>query len=692
MAPVSTPVLEIKDLTVEYVANNQRLPAVSSLSLSVREGEIYGLVGESGCGKSTAALACVRYLPPKTLLRGQVNLMGEDMLTIPGKRLRELRGNRVAMVYQDPLAALNPSMSIMAQIQEILTEHERISASSARQRCLDLLEKVRIADPLDVARRYPHQLSGGMQQRVLIAMALLMHPALLIMDEPTTGLDVTIEAAVLDLVNELRKEFGTSILFISHNLGVVARLCDRVGVMYAGQMVEEAPVLDLFKNPQHPYTLGLLRCIPRKGSRKATNALWSIPGHVPALYELPNHCYFASRCPAAREECRRTQPPVIETAPGRRSRCLYWDQLGELQAQQMAGPGELPAALPRPAPGQAAPRPPDQQGLVVSDLKIHFKVAGSILSLSPVAKTVKAVDGISFQLPPGKTVGIVGESGCGKSTLARAIAGLNPIAGGEMSLKGSSLARPVNRRDKKVLSSLQMVFQNPDSTLNPQKTVGQELSRPLRLFNIVPKEEEAAAVEKLLAAVNLSPAYRDRYPQQLSGGEKQRVAIARAFAGSPSLVLCDEPTSSLDVSVQSMVLNLLQRLQQESDVSLLFISHDLGVVRYISDYIGVVYLGKLCEYGTTQQVFEPPYHPYTEALLSAIPVPDPTVHQQRINLEGSIPSSINPPPGCRFHTRCPRKIGAVCENVPPPQQSLGEHLLFCHIPAAELLQQQANLG
>jgi peptide/nickel transport system ATP-binding protein len=330
--------------------------------------------------------------------------------------------------------------------------------------------------------------------------------------------------------------------------------------------------------------------------------------------------------------------------------------------------------------------------LKVEDLKVHFRVSGGILSLSTRPKTVKAVDGVSFQIPHGKTVGIVGESGCGKSTLARAVAGLTPIAQGEVSLDGNDLSQPVNKRQKTVLKTLQMVFQNPDSTLNPQKTVEQELTRPLRLFNIVPKAEERATIEKLLAAVNLSSSYRERYPMQLSGGEKQRVAIARAFAGNPHLVLCDEPTSSLDVSVQSMVLNLLQRLQNESDVSLLFISHDLGVVRYTSDYIGVVYLGKLCEFGPTQQVFEPPYHPYTEALLSAIPVPDPTVHKQRINLEGNVPSSIDPPVGCRFHTRCPRKLGAICENVPPEVQNIGEHQIFCHIPAEELLAKQANLG
>jgi peptide/nickel transport system ATP-binding protein len=678
------PVLEVKNLTVEYVTNFQRIPAVSNLSLTIQKSEVYGLVGESGCGKSTAALACVRYLPPKTRLAGEVNLLGENLLTLNDKRLRELRGNRVTMVYQDPLAALNPSMTIMSQMEEILTVHQRISNKQARQRCLELLEKVRIADPADVARRYPHQLSGGMQQRVIIAMALLLHPSLLIMDEPTTGLDVTIEAAVLDLVTDLRKEFNTAILFISHNLGVVARLCDRVGVMYAGQMVEEGSVVDLFKNPQHPYTMGLLRCIPRKGTSKASNALWSIPGHVPPLYDLPGHCYFASRCAMAKEDCRRTLPELVDTSATRRSRCLYWNQLDPSKMEQFTEEGSTFSLGKR--------GDPSSQGLKVEDLKVHFRVSGGILSLSTRPKTVKAVDGVSFQIPHGKTVGIVGESGCGKSTLARAVAGLTPIAQGEVSLDGNDLSQPVNKRQKTVLKTLQMVFQNPDSTLNPQKTVEQELTRPLRLFNIVPKAEERATIEKLLAAVNLSSSYRERYPMQLSGGEKQRVAIARAFAGNPHLVLCDEPTSSLDVSVQSMVLNLLQRLQNESDVSLLFISHDLGVVRYTSDYIGVVYLGKLCEFGPTQQVFEPPYHPYTEALLSAIPVPDPTVHKQRINLEGNVPSSIDPPVGCRFHTRCPRKLGAICENVPPEVQNIGEHQIFCHIPAEELLAKQANLG
>ena len=678
------PVLEISNLSVEYQTSFQRIPAINNLSLKIHKSEVYGLVGESGCGKSTTAMACVRYLPPKTRLSGEVRLLGENVLTVNPDRLRELRGNRMAMVYQDALAALNPAMNVLSQMEEILTVHQQISRNDARKRCLELLERVHIADPLDVARRYPHQLSGGMQQRVIIAMALLLHPALLIMDEPTTGLDVTIEAAVLDLVNDLRKEFQTAILFISHNLGIVARLCDRVGVMYAGQMVEESPVIDLFTKPRHPYTMGLLRCIPRKGSSKSSQALWSIPGQVPPLYDLPDHCYFAPRCGMAREACFHGHPELAEIGPDRRSRCYYWDQL---DAQGLEKPAESHRKF-----SIEKKRTSDSAGLMVDDLKVQFKVTGGLFSFRSKPQTVKALDGISFTLAPGKTVGIVGESGCGKSTLARTIAGLTPVQAGQIRLDGASLNVPVSKRKKPILKTLQMIFQNPDSTLNPQKTVGEELTRPLRLFHIVSHGEERETVLNLLSAVNLNPSYYDRYPMQLSGGEKQRVAIARAFAGSPDLVLCDEPTSSLDVSVQAMVLNLLQQLQQESDVSLLFISHDLGTVRYISDTIGVVYLGKLCEYGPTQQVFEPPYHPYTEALLSAIPVPDPTVRKQRINLEGSVPSSINPPLGCRFHTRCQRKLGAICANTPPPAQATGDHLIYCHIPLQDLAAAQANLG
>jgi peptide/nickel transport system ATP-binding protein len=685
---VETPVLELRHVGVEYVSAFQRTRAVRDLSLKIGQGEVYGLVGESGCGKSTAALACVRYLPAGTVLSGEVRLMGQDLLSLDERALREVRGNRVAMVYQDPQAALNPALTIGSQLVEVLTAHGKVTQADAEARCREALDRVRIPDPALIMRRFPHQLSGGMQQRVVIAMALLLKPNLLIMDEPTTGLDVTIEAAVLDLVNDLRTELKAAILFISHNMGVIARLCDRVGVMYAGEMVEEAPVRDLFRAPRHPYTMGLLRCIPRQNNSKGGNALWSIPGRVPPLHSLPSTCVFQARCAMARSECSHWRPVLEEVDAAHHSRCLFWK---ELESGAPGGPalgGEaadlqdlLPAKNQAPASGTR---------LQVDDLKVYYQISGGLFSSGLSRQTVRAVDGVSFCVPEHSTLGIVGESGCGKSTIARAIAGLAPTTGGKLDFGGEDLTRPVKKRSAKVLQMLQMVFQNPDSTLNPQKTVEDELRRPLRLFHIVPRKDEDQVISQLLVAVNLDDSYRQRYPMQLSGGEKQRVAIARAFAERPQLVLCDEPASSLDVSVQSMVLNLLLRLQHEFGVSLIFISHDLGVVRYVSDFVAVVYLGKICEIGRVDQIFQPPYHPYTEALLSAVPVPDPTVQRTRIQLTGNLPSPVNPPSGCPFHTRCPRKLGAICEEQTPAPTEMDGHLIYCHIARQDLLESQAG--
>ena len=678
-----SPVLELEHLNVEYVDAFQRTLAVRDLSLTIHAGEVYGIVGESGCGKTTAALACVRYLPARTRLSGEVKFLGQDLLRLSERELRRLRGNRIAMVYQDSLAALNPSLTIGLQMTEVVTTHQHLSAEAARSRCVEMLRRVHISDAELVMRRYPHQLSGGMQQRVVIAMALLLKPSLLIMDEPTTGLDVTIQAAVLDLINELRVEFGTAILFISHNLGVIAGLCDRVGVMYAGEMVEEADIRSLFAAPRHPYTIGLLRCIPRLDGSKRDYSLWSIPGRVPPLNALPAGCVFAARCPMARPDCAERTPPLQTVGVGRRSRCLYWDKI---EPALFDARGTEFSSVPA-DPGAAT-----TELLDVKDLRVYFRQSGGMFSLWGRGKRVSAVDGVTFSVPARTTLSIVGESGCGKSTIARTIAGLTPLTGGQIRFAGHDLNTLVRRRQVSTLQSLQMVFQNPDSTLNPQKTVAAELRRSLRLFHIVAREQENQAIEQLLQAVGLDASYGQRYPAQLSGGEKQRVAIARAFAGRPQLVLCDEPTSSLDVSVQAMVLNLLLRLQQEFGVSLVFISHDLSLVRYISDTVAIIYLGKICEIGRVDQVFRPPYHPYTEALLSAIPIPDPTAQRARIRLEGSIPSPVNPPRGCPFHTRCPRKVGPVCEQQAPPARQQGSHTIFCHIPLAELSQLPAVLS
>lgn len=666
-------VLEVQNLNVNYVSRRGTARAVRDLSLSIHEGETYGLVGESGCGKSTVALSIMRYLPKEAQLQGSILFRGQDLAQASPDLLRHLRGNRIAMVYQDPQASLNPVLTIERQLTEAVQAHEDVSESEARRRALAMLERVRMPDPAFTLKRYPHQLSGGMQQRIVIAMALLLHPDLVVMDEPTTGLDVTIEAGVLDLLNDLRREFNMAILYISHNLGVVARICDRVGVMYAGELVEEGAKEALFSQPHHPYTLGLLRCLPQQGTRYTQGSLYSIPGRIPSLTALPPGCVFASRCAFAEPACSAAPPRLEAVAADHQARCFRWQTV--IEQPDFAAPERNTPTV----------RSQSRRDLLkVSKLKIYFKRAVGLLEFRK-GRYVQAVDEVSFEVQPQQTLSIVGESGCGKSTIARGLAGLIPITAGSVDFAGSDFARPIERRSQTSLRQLQMIFQNPDSSLNPRHTIRETLSRPLRLFKVVPPEEEEAAIIGLLRAVNLDETYLDRRPKQLSGGEKQRVAIARAFAGGPQLVVCDEPISALDVSVQAAVLNLLGQLQRERQVALVFISHDLNAVRYLSDTVAVVYLGRVCEIGSTEAIFSPPYHPYTEALVSAIPEVHPTTETAPIRLSGVVPSPANPPSGCRFHTRCPRKIGAICETREPPAQSDGSgHQIYCHIPVAEL--------
>lgn len=680
----SAPVLQIRDLSITYVPKfGSKVPAVRNLSLSVSPGEIHGLVGESGCGKSTVAFAAVNYLPKGAEKSGEVLLNGVDILNMPESGLRDIRGNRIAMVYQDPSTALNPAMTIIDQLAEVITTHRKASNNAARDECYSILEQVRIADPLRVGKQYPHQLSGGMQQRVIIAMAMLLKPAVLIMDEPTTGLDVTIEAAVLDLIVELQKNTNTAILFISHNLGIIAQLCTTVGVMYAGEMVESGSAGDVFSNPAHPYTKGLLACLPSAKANKHTNQLQAIGGRLPQAVAIAEQCIFADRCAFVQPVCKEKSPPSVQIKAGHAARCLFVNQLRS-SGENHAEVGTLDYVK------KSAAQKTEYPALVVDDLSVHYHVSTNPLLGGFRKSVLKAINGVSFTIQPKSIVGVVGESGCGKSTLAKAVAGISPVTRGKITLGNENLNKLVTKREKTTLQRLQMVFQNPESTLNPHNTVETEIRRPMRLFRPMSAEDENATISMLLKAVNLTDQYRHRYPAQLSGGEKQRVAIARAFAGLPDLVLCDEPTSALDVSVQAQVLNLLVQLQSSLGVSILFISHDLGVVRYIADYIAVIYLGMFCEYGTVEEVFAPPYHPYTESLFSAIPVPDPFHKRQRITLQGRLPSATNPPSGCVFHTRCPRKLGKICEEVQPKAQTNGGHLLYCHIPAEELSSLQAD--
>jgi peptide/nickel transport system ATP-binding protein len=660
----ATAAVSIDGLTVSYRRRGRLLRVLSDVTFTIRPGEAYGLVGESGCGKTTAAMALMRYLPPNAVIEsGSISFAGEDLLAADDETLRKWRGSRIAMVYQDPGTALNPSIRVGDQVAEVYRFHRGMGKAEALSASADMLGTVQISDPSRVLRRYPHELSGGQQQRIMFAMALATDPELLVLDEPTTGLDATVEAEVLDLVEHLRDQFNAAILFVSHNLGIVARVCERVGVLYAGRLIEQGQARELFNDPRHPYSLALLRCAPRLGMSKQTDRLDPIPGSLPPLGAEVQGCVYAERCPIARDRCRAEDPVVAPVAgAGHASRCFF--------------PDEVPA-IPR-RESATAESSDDQRDMLlnVEHLVKAYKFAGT---------EVIAVAGVDLELREGEVLGLVGESGSGKSSLAKVIVGLLEPTDGTMSFEGESIQSLAQRRSQRARRGLQMVFQNPDSALNPRHSVRGILRRSLRLLaGVTGKNEQEHDLVELAQSVRLEPRHLDVRPSSLSGGLKQRVAIARSFAGKPALVLCDEPTSALDVSVQAAILNLLVDLQRNEGVSYIFISHDLAVVRYVSDRIGVMYLGQLVEVGPSEAVFEPPHHPYTEALLSAIPTLD-LDHRPRIRLTGTVPSPVDPPSGCRFHTRCPRFLGNVCVEQEPPWQQSGEgHSYRCHIAPADL--------
>ncbi|RWH64426.1 MAG: ABC transporter ATP-binding protein [Mesorhizobium sp.] len=658
--------LELNDLSVAYRVGRRNRAVLRNVSFKIGRGEAYGLVGESGCGKSTAALSVVRYLPRNgSITGGSIALDGRDVMKLDAEALRRARAESVSMVYQDPGKALNPSLRIGRQLTEIF-ELAGMSGQAASDKAIAMLNLVRISDPASVMQRYPHQLSGGMQQRVAIAMALANDPSMLILDEPTTGLDATVEAEVLDLIAQLRRELSASILFISHNLAVVSNMCDRVGVLYAGMLVEEGSTKDVFNDPRHPYTVALLRCLPRGGQRKDQGRLDTIPGFLPGIGATIVGCAFADRCALATERCR-TPPPLYELGGGRLSRCHYHDKA---QSLPRATPAEIAAVAPKHAPPV-------------------LQVEGLNKTYASHGRALRAVKDVSVSLRPGETLGLVGESGSGKTTFARLLLGLvPPDEGGSIELEGKQLAPRLASRSEDQVKAVQIVFQNPDSALNRSHSIRHILSRALKRLGGLTGKSLEARLEELVRSVRLTDRHLAVKPRQLSGGLKQRVAIARAFAGDPRIVVCDEPTSALDVSVQAAILNLLADLQSKQDVSYIFISHDLGVVRYLSDKIAVLYLGRIMEFGPSEAVFSGPHHPYTEALLSAVPKLDRT-ESSRIRLDGEIPSAANPPTGCVFHTRCPRKIGAICETQEPElSEAEPGHTIRCHIPFAELARLQ----
>jgi peptide/nickel transport system ATP-binding protein len=678
------PILEIDKLSISFFTRLREIPAVMDFSVTVKPGEAVGLVGESGCGKSTVALGVMQDLGKNgRIVGGSIKFKGRDLSEMSDEELRDIRGSEIAMIYQEPMASLNPAMKIGKQLMEVPMIHQGMNEKEAYERALQVVTDVKLPDPKRMLDSFPHQLSGGQQQRIVIAMALMSEPSLLILDEPTTALDVTVEAAVVELVKDLGKKYGTSMLFISHNLGLVLETCDRICVMYSGEAVERGSIEDVFDRMQHPYTQALFRSIPLPGADKNARPLKAIPGNFPLPHERPNGCNFGPRCDYF--EAGRCDQGVImmEDVDGHErhaSRCLKFKEIdwqAPMALEDTKTKGEVGDVV-----------------LKMDNLKKYYEVAANAIFGGGNKKVVKANETLSFEARESETLAIVGESGCGKSTFAKVLMGLETATEGEILLGNKPIQDvPIEQRDTKTVADVQMVFQNPFDTLNPSMTVGRQIIRALEIFGIGESEKDRTQrMLKLLDLVKLPREFADRMPRQLSGGQKQRVGIARAFAGDARIVVADEPVSALDVSVQAAVTDLLMEIQREQKTTLLFISHDLSIVRYLSDRVMVMYLGHVVELGTTDQVFAPPYHPYTEALLSAVPIADTSVKKKHIVLEGDIPSAMNPPSGCPFQTRCRWKSevgGGLCDKeVPPVRMLAGNHQIKCHLSDDKLAQME----
>jgi peptide/nickel transport system ATP-binding protein len=696
----SQPLLEVDGLTTEFTTQDGALTALDGVDFEIRRGEIMGIVGESGAGKSVTARSIMRLIDsPGRITEGSIRLDGEELFDKGERELQQIRGNRIAMIFQDPLSSLNPVFKVGSQITEAITLHQDASEKEAWEQAVDMLEQVGIPDAATRAEDYPHEFSGGMRQRAMIAMALSCEPDLLIADEPTTALDVTIEAQILDLLEEISAEFDTSVMFITHDLGVIARLCDRVTVMYAGDAVEIAAIDELFENPRHPYTQGLLASIPRITDPRDTE-LTTIEGTMPSLDDKPAGCRFHPRCPYATDECAEAYPKMEDISEGanHEARCIHWNDIPDEWADE-----EI----------RALDRSTTDAGDTLVDverLRKWFVANDGLLDrisidrergISLAPDYVKAVDGVDFEIRAGETLGLVGESGCGKSTTAKSLLRLLEPSDGDVWFRSSGGERrnvtELGKTDlRSIRREIQMIFQDPQSSLNPRKTVAEIIGRPMELHDIATGTEKRDRIDELLDQVGLDPAAKGRYPHEFSGGQQQRIGIARALAVDPKCLIADEPVSALDVSVQAKIINLLMRLQDEMGLSILFIAHDLRVVRHISDRVAVMYLGNVMEIGAVEDVFHPPYHPYTAALLSSIPVADPATDPDRITLEGDVPTPLDPPSGCPFHTRCPEYVAGECDADPIPMAEIDDdHRVACildrtDLPARDFLEVHAD--
>ena len=660
------PLLRVSGLEIQFLAGGNWNAVVEDVSFDVGAGETLGLVGESGCGKTVTSLAVMGLIPSANgrITAGSVFFDGRDLLHVAAEELRQVRGDRIAMVFQEPMTSLNPSFTIGEQISFAVRAHRQVSRAVARSRAVEVLDRVGIPDPSRRVDDYPHTFSGGMRQRAMIAMALACEPDLLIADEPTTALDVTVQAQILELLRSLKDESGMAMLFVTHDLGVVADVCDRVAVMYAGQMVEQAPKDRIFVRPRHPYTEGLLASMPQWSVPGQPLAV--IPGRVPAAGSMPSGCRFRSRCSYAVSVCEQAVA-LVDVGNETAVRCARREEVN-----LRCAPDQLAVPI-------ATPTVPREPLLSVKGLRKEFPVTSGLLRR--VRGHVKAVDGIDFNVGTGETVGLVGESGSGKSTVARLVLRLIDPTAGEVVVGGQDLARLRGRALRHARADMQMVFQDPYSSLDPRSSIGRSVGEPLEIHQGARGSKRDARVAELLSLVGISPNLAGRLPHEFSGGQRQRIAVARALALEPKLLVCDEPVSALDVSTQSQVINLLADLQERLGIAYLFIAHDLSVVRHLSHRIAVMYLGRIVETGPAEEVYQHPTHPYTEALLSAIPIANPVRQRQRkrIVLRGEVPSPLNPPSGCRFNTRCPYAMD-ICRVVdPPPFQTSAGTTTWCHL-------------
>jgi len=675
----ASPLLEVKGLSTWIDHSGHTVRAVDGLSFSVARGETFALVGESGCGKSMTALSLMRLLPDAAhVVGGQVLLDGTDLLALPEVAMREVRGGRLGMIFQEPASSLNPVMSLGVQIEEVLHEHCGLRGEPARRRTLELLDWVGIPDAKRHLDEYPFQISGGMKQRAMIAMALACNPELLIADEPTTALDVTIQAQVLELLRRLQQESGMSILLITHDLGVVAEMAHHVAVMYAGEIVELAPRARFFNHPAHPYSRKLFEAVPGAAGRDRPLAV--IPGTVPALSQTFSGCRFSDRCDHATELCAHRLAPFVELGDGHCVRCHRYaaDSGVKHEASSARRAAAAVASDPPPAIEPGVPLPL----LNVQDLKIHFPIRRGVFK--HVIGHVKAVDGVSLEIPSHRTLALVGESGCGKTTVGKGILQLVHANGGRVLLEGTDLAALTPAQLRARRKDVQIIFQDPFNSLDPRMRVMEIVEEGMAALGVgSDRAHRQARVDELLAQVGLSPAMKRRYPHEFSGGQRQRIAIARALAVEPKLIICDEPTSALDVSVQAQILNLLKQLQERLGLAYLFITHNISVVEFLAHEVAVMYLGRIVETGSVTEVLEQPRHPYTKALLSSVPALDPKGRREVIRLQGELPSAARPPAGCHFHPRCPQAM-PVCRSVyPGVSQASATHKVCCHLYGGE---------